>query len=97
MIIRARAAALPRVFAVSDPSAAKRSHSPLASPKGRLLTGSNLYNTKRQNSAFLPAPQTRDQTIADAFIDRLIHSSYKINLKGDSMKKNNSQNFLPLD
>lgn len=37
-----------------------------------------------------------DQTIADAFIDRLIHSSHKINLKGDSMRKN-SGNFLPLD
>lgn len=38
-----------------------------------------------------------DQTIADAFIDRLIHSSHKINLKGESMRKNNSGNFLPLD
>jgi DNA replication protein DnaC len=37
-----------------------------------------------------------DQTIADAFIDRLIHSSHKINLKGESMRKN-SGNFLPLD
>lgn len=36
-----------------------------------------------------------DQTIADAFIDRLIHSAHKINLKGDSMRKN-SGNFLPL-
>jgi DNA replication protein DnaC len=28
-----------------------------------------------------------DQTIADAIVDRLIHSSHKINLKGSSMRK----------
>jgi DNA replication protein DnaC len=29
----------------------------------------------------------RDPTIADAILDRLIHNAYKINLKGDSMRK----------
>jgi DNA replication protein DnaC len=28
-----------------------------------------------------------DPTIADAILDRLIHSAHKINLKGDSMRK----------
>ena len=29
----------------------------------------------------------RDPTIADAILDRLIHNAYKINLKGESMRK----------
>lgn len=29
----------------------------------------------------------RDPTIADAILDRLVHSAYKINLKGESMRK----------
>jgi hypothetical protein len=29
----------------------------------------------------------RDPTIADAILDRLIHSAHKINLKGESMRK----------
>jgi DNA replication protein DnaC len=37
-----------------------------------------------------------DPTIADAIIDRIIHSSHKIELKGDSMRKN-SGNILPPD
>ena len=28
-----------------------------------------------------------DQTLADAILDRLVHNAYKINLKGDSMRK----------
>ena len=28
-----------------------------------------------------------DPTLADAILDRLVHNSYKINLKGDSMRK----------
>jgi hypothetical protein len=28
-----------------------------------------------------------DHTIADAILDRLVHNAYKINLKGDSMRK----------
>ncbi|CAO0822861.1 hypothetical protein DFAR_3340021 [Desulfarculales bacterium] len=28
-----------------------------------------------------------DSTLADAILDRLIHNAYKINLKGESMKK----------
>jgi len=35
-----------------------------------------------------------DPTIADAIVDRIIHSSHKIELKGDSMRKN-SGNILP--
>lgn len=35
-----------------------------------------------------------DPTIADAIIDRIIHSSHKIDLKGDSMRKS-SGNILP--
>ncbi|CAO0820767.1 hypothetical protein DFAR_1870009 [Desulfarculales bacterium] len=30
---------------------------------------------------------TSDPTLADATLDRLIHNAYKINLKGESMKK----------
>jgi len=29
-----------------------------------------------------------DETLADAILDRLIHNAYKINLKGESMRKN---------
>jgi DNA replication protein DnaC len=29
----------------------------------------------------------RDHTIADAILDRLVHNAYKINLKGESMRK----------
>jgi len=28
-----------------------------------------------------------DPTMADAILDRLVHNAYKINLKGDSMRK----------
>ena len=28
-----------------------------------------------------------DRTVADAILDRLVHNAYKINLKGDSMRK----------
>ncbi|RLL48953.1 AAA family ATPase [Mariprofundus sp. EBB-1] len=31
-----------------------------------------------------------DPTLADAILDRLVHSAYKINLKGESMRKKNS-------
>jgi len=31
-----------------------------------------------------------DPTLADAILDRLIHSAYKIELKGDSMRKKKS-------
>ena len=33
-----------------------------------------------------------DATIADAICDRIIHSSYKIELKGESMRKKNRKN-----
>ena len=29
----------------------------------------------------------RDPTIADAILDRIVHNAYKINLKGESMRK----------
>jgi DNA replication protein DnaC len=32
----------------------------------------------------------RDPTIADAVLDRLVHNAYKINLKGESMRKSRS-------
>ncbi|MDC1174553.1 ATP-binding protein, partial [Bacteriovoracaceae bacterium] len=32
-----------------------------------------------------------DSTIADAILDRLIHNSYRIELKGESMRKNKSE------
>ena len=28
-----------------------------------------------------------DPTLADAILDRLVHNAYKINLRGDSMRK----------
>ena len=31
-----------------------------------------------------------DQTLADAILDRLVHNAYRINLKGDSMRKKKS-------
>jgi DNA replication protein DnaC len=31
-----------------------------------------------------------DRTVADAILDRLVHNAYKINLKGDSMRKTKS-------
>ena len=33
-----------------------------------------------------------DPTLADAILDRLVHNAHKINLKGDSMRKNKSIN-----
>jgi DNA replication protein DnaC len=32
-----------------------------------------------------------DPTLADAILDRLVHNAYKINLKGESMRKNKSK------
>ena len=32
-----------------------------------------------------------DPTLADAILDRLVHNAYKINLKGDSMRKHRAQ------
>ena len=32
-----------------------------------------------------------DPTLADAILDRLVHNAYKINLKGESMRKRNSK------
>jgi len=31
-----------------------------------------------------------DPTLADAILDRLVHNAYKINLKGESMRKRKS-------
>lgn len=31
-----------------------------------------------------------DSTLADAILDRLLHSAYKIHLKGDAMRKKKS-------
>ena len=32
-----------------------------------------------------------DTTLADAILDRLVHNAYRIELKGDSMRKNNAK------
>jgi DNA replication protein DnaC len=32
-----------------------------------------------------------DPTLADATLDRLVHTAYKINLKGESMRKRKSK------
>lgn len=34
-------------------------------------------------------------TLADAILDRLVHNSYQINLKGESMRKNKAKKTLP--
>jgi len=34
-----------------------------------------------------------EPTLADAILDRLVHNAYKINLKGDSMRKTNAKNL----
>ena len=36
-----------------------------------------------------------DPTLADAILDRLVHNAYKINLKGESMRKNKSKLTAP--
>ena len=36
-----------------------------------------------------------DPTLADAILDRLVHNAYKINLKGESMRKNKSMLTAP--
>lgn len=41
-----------------------------------------------------------DPTIADAICDRLLHTSHRIDIKGESMRKDKSKNSgrnLPLD
>jgi DNA replication protein DnaC len=35
-----------------------------------------------------------DTTLADAILDRLIHNSYRLELKGESMRKNRAKNIL---
>jgi len=37
-----------------------------------------------------------DPTLADAILDRLVHNAYKINLKGESMRKNKSKLTAPI-
>jgi len=39
----------------------------------------------------------RDPTIADAVLDRLVHNAYKINLKGESMRKLRSSLTIQID
>ena len=36
-----------------------------------------------------------DPTLADAILDRLVHNSYRLALKGDSMRKHKSLNSKP--
>ena len=36
-----------------------------------------------------------DRTVADAILDRLVHNAYKLELKGDSMRKRKSINSAP--
>ena len=36
-----------------------------------------------------------DPTLADAILDRLVHNAYKINLKGESMRKRQSKLTAP--
>lgn len=36
-----------------------------------------------------------NSTIADAILDRLVHNSYKINLKGESLRKQNTPDTIP--
>jgi len=36
-----------------------------------------------------------DPTLADAILDRIVHNAYKINLKGESMRKNKSKLTAP--
>ena len=36
-----------------------------------------------------------DPTLADAILDRLVHNAYKINLKGESMRKKKSKLTVP--
>lgn len=36
-----------------------------------------------------------DNTLADAILDRLVHNAYKINLRGESMRKNKAKLTLP--
>ena len=38
-----------------------------------------------------------DSTLADAILDRLVHNAYRINLKGESMRKRRSTIELPTD
>ena len=37
-----------------------------------------------------------DPTLADAILDRLVHNAYKINLKGESMRKRKSELTAPM-
>ena len=34
-----------------------------------------------------------DPTLADAILDRLVHNAYRINLKGESMRKRKARNL----
>ena len=44
----------------------------------------------RLHGLTLPStPYIGEPTLADAILDRLVHNAYKINLKGESMRKNN--------
>jgi len=38
-----------------------------------------------------------DPTLADAILDRLVHNAYKINLKGESMRKKKAKLTPPTE
>ena len=38
-----------------------------------------------------------DATVADAILDRLVHNAYRIELKGESLRKHNAPNSTPAD
>ena len=38
-----------------------------------------------------------DKTVADAILDRLVHNAYKLNLKGESMRKSKALNRAKAD
>ena len=42
------------------------------------------------NLTRLIGPPPREPTLADAILDRLVHNAHKLNLKGESMRKNNT-------
>ena len=54
-------------------------------------TERHLYNRSTIVTSQLPIDQWHasigDSTLADAILDRLVHNAYKINLKGESLRK----------
>jgi len=65
----------------------------MTNPSGRALPGSTIYQLRSTIlTSQLPVSrwheQIGDPTLADGILDRLVHNAHRIEMRGDSMRKN---------